>query len=202
MEPAEQTRGLGGVRTVCHQPDSVVQRTGTDAGGWVRDQEPGTALGDVLGARDHAVPRGLAVHPASPGRPKNQVESRSQLGGSRWRGGGGHGGAAHAGPTQVERRWPEGRRKIFRAVAGPNLLRQLHPGRNVDDGQVLSGMSPGRVRGLVPQRPPLQLLQQRAVLLQHLGDAQKDAGTRRRREGITLVRRMPRPGAVFQRGIR
>ena len=40
MEPAEQTRGLGWLCAVRYQPDFVVQRTGADAGGGVRDKKP------------------------------------------------------------------------------------------------------------------------------------------------------------------
>ena len=108
-----------------------------------------------------------------------------------------------AGPACVERRGPRVGRAVLLSVARAYRHRQLHPGarRSMMDDYCLECHADVH-ESVVPQRPPLQLVQQPG--LPHLGarDARGLDGARRQRAGRTVLRRLSRPGPVLQRRVR
>ena len=85
----------------------------------------------------------------------------------------------------------EGRREVLPALAGQDGHGRLHSAANADDGRLLPEVPRGRVRGLVPQRPSLQFVQQPGLSGQRARDAAGLAQTRRHGEGGAVVRRLP-----------
>ena len=68
-----------------------------------------------------------------------------------------------AGPPVVRRQGAEGGQAVLLPVRGRHGQRQVHPGRDADDGRLLPEVPQGRLRGLVPLVAPLQLVQQQGV---------------------------------------
>ena len=73
------------------------------------------------------------------------------------------GPAALAGPAVVRRQGAEGGQAVLLPVRGRHGQRQVHPGRDADDGRLLPEVPQGRLRGLVPLGAPLQLVQQQGL---------------------------------------
>jgi hypothetical protein len=96
---------------------------------------------------------------------------------------------------------PKEGEQYFAPSAGAHGHGQFHPGAHAHAGSVLPGMPPGRLCRLVSQRAPVQLVQQPGLPVQHPRDARGGVAAGWQREGVALVRGVPRPGAVFQRGV-
>ena len=58
---------------------------------------------------------------------------------------------------------PKEGQAVFLPVRGRHGQRQVHPGRDADDGRLLPEVPQGRLRGLVSLGAPLQLVQQQGV---------------------------------------
>ena len=97
---------------------------------------------------------------AGPAHPLGVAEG---LGGHRGGLRGADGPPARAGPAVVRRPGAQAGQAVLLPVRGGHGHRQVHPGRDPDDGRLLPEVPPGRLQGLVPLRAPLQLVQQQAV---------------------------------------
>ena len=88
-------------------------------------------------------------------------------------------------PRSFGVRGPKQGKQYFYPVRGGHGQRQVHPGRDADDGRLLPEVPPGRLQGLVPLRAPLQLVQQPGLPVQRARDP------RRSRWSATATRRPP-----------
>ena len=109
--------------------------------------------------------------------------------------------------AQDPRKWnvagPEGGRAVLRAVAGAHGDRQLHPGQDADDGRLLPE---------VPRRTSTPAGSTASHHFSSFNNPAYLASVRETREvslkrdgnvqGLALVRRLPRSGAVLQRRVR
>ena len=108
------------------------------------------------------------------------------------------GPAPLAGPPVVRRQGAEGGQAVLLPVRGGHGQRQVHPGRDADDGRLLPEVPQGRLRRLVPLVAPLQLVQQqglpdRASARPARSSLERDG----KHPGRALVRGLPRPRAVL-----
>ena len=169
----------------------------------LRGPRPGVRVDRLLAARRHAAPGDRPLHPAPPGRARGSTGNGPASGSAAWRRSSSLMGLLHAqDPRAFGVQGSTGGTAVLLPLGGRHGQRQVHPGRDADDGRLLPEVPPGRLRRLVPLVAPLQLVQQPGLPVQRARDPQGRAGARRQHAGRPLVRRLPRPGAVLLRRVR
>ena len=133
---------------------------GPGAAGWLRDPRPTNPRCRLLASRADATPGRRALRQAPSGRPENPLGMGQAADRCRRRVCHRDGAASLPGSAVLRRQGPPRRQAVFLSLGSHYRQRQIHPGKNVDDGRLLHEMSSRRLPGMVSLGPSIQLVQQ------------------------------------------